>query len=99
MMTTRTPDPARLPEVMDLGAIASAFGMTRSGARRAVLRGEFGPYFRVGRRAFVRRDSMLDTFTAREVHTTPIGVAPVPVAPEWAMDLLRRGRRRPSKGG
>lgn len=86
--------PAVLAEVLDLGAVAAAFGMTRSGARRAVIRGDFGPYFNVGRRIFLRRESMLEAVKAREVTPTPRpGPPPVPEPPAWARDLLRRGSR------
>lgn len=89
------PDPTTLPEVMDLAAVATAFRMTRSGARRAVLRGDLGPYSRVGRRIFLRRVSVLDALKSREVVPPPRDPPPVPVAPEWARGLLRRGRRAP----
>lgn len=82
-------------DVLDLGALAVMFGMTRSGARRALLRGDLGPFFTVGRRLFVRRAAMLAAVQAREVSPEPRPEPlPVPVAPEWARDLLRRGGRR-----
>ena len=94
------PSPAALPEVLDLGAVALAFGMTRSGARRAVVRGDLGPYFTVGRRLFLRRDAMLAAVAARETVPTPRPAPPpVPVAPEWARTLLKRGPCRGSPRG
>lgn len=94
-MNGSLPSPATLPEVLDLGAIGAAFGMTRNGARRAVLRGDYGPYFTIGRRIFVRRESMLAAFKAREITATSrVGPLPVPEAPAWAVSLLKRGRRR-----
>lgn len=86
---------APVADVLDLGALAALFGMTRSGARRALLRGDLGPYFTVGRRLFVRRAAMLAAVQAREVTPQPRPEPlPVPVAPEWARDLLRRGGRQ-----
>gem|GEM_PF-4096647 len=88
-----------LPEVLDLGDVASAFHMTRSGARRAVLRGDFGPYSTIGRRVFLRRTSVLDTMVVRETKPTGrAGPPPVPEAPAWAKILLRRGRRSTATG-
>ncbi len=84
-------EPGPLPEVLDLAAVGRAFGLTRSGARRAVLRGELGPFFTVGRRMFLRRDSLLAAVAAREVTPAPAAPPPVPEAPEWASRLLRRG--------
>lgn len=87
------PSSTMLPDVLDLGAVAVAFGMTRSGARRAVLRGDLGPYSRIGRRVFLRRDSILSALKAREVTPAPRpGPPPIPAPPEWARALLRRGR-------
>jgi len=84
-------------EVVSLDALAAVFGMTASGARRAVLRGEFGPYFRVGRAMFLRRTSILAALAAREVDPGPPPDAPpIPEAPAWARESLRP-RRGPRK--
>jgi hypothetical protein len=82
-------------DVLDIAGIANEFRMTRSGARRALKRGDFGAYFLVGRRAFVRRASMLAAVAAREVTPAPRSPIPIPEAPEWAKALMRpraRGR-------
>jgi hypothetical protein len=84
---------AALPEVMLLPDLALALGVTPSAARRIVLRGEIGPYSRVGRRIVVRRAAFLAALEAREVRPEPPLPPPVPEAPEWAKELLRRGRR------
>ncbi|MCC6738415.1 MAG: hypothetical protein IT452_05170 [Planctomycetia bacterium] len=50
----------RIPDVLDLGVVCLLFGFkTRSGARRAVVSGDIGPFFRIGRRIFLRRESIL----------------------------------------
>ena len=87
-------DPAAIPEVLDLAAIGRLFGMTRSGARRVVLRGELGPHFTVGRRLFLLRKMMLAAIEKRQEHPAPRDPPPVPVPPPWAVALMRRGRRR-----
>lgn len=65
---------AALPEIMfcpDLGLALG--GITPSAARRAVLRGECGPYLRLGRRIAVRRESFLAALAEREQEATPSG--------------------------
>jgi hypothetical protein len=54
------------PEVLFLPDIAIVLQIGRSTARRAVLRGQLGPYIRVGRRIAVLRTSFLDALAARE---------------------------------
>jgi hypothetical protein len=59
---------AALPEVLlvpDLAAVLG--GLTPSATRRAVLRGDFGPFVRIGRRLAVRREALLDALAAREL--------------------------------
>jgi len=58
---------AALPEVLFVPDMALALGgITESAARRAVLRGECGPFLRIGRRLAVRRDAFLAALAARE---------------------------------
>lgn len=57
---------AALPEVMFVADVAVALQLSPSSVRRAVLRGECGPYFRVGRRLGVRRESFLNALARRE---------------------------------
>lgn len=81
---------ACLPEVLFLADLALALSVTPSAARRVLLRGDCGPYFRMGRRYAVRRTSFLAALSEREVHPTP---APMPQAPAWATELLSRKRK------
>ncbi|MBI3272219.1 MAG: hypothetical protein HYZ53_24720 [Planctomycetes bacterium] len=97
------PDPARaralgralLPEVLLSEDLALALGVSPSAARRAVLRGQCGPYVRLGRRLCVRRPAFLAALEARE--TTPLPPpGPVAVAPpqsEYVRLLMGRPRR------
>src|SRR5262245_37123079 len=84
---------AALPEILLIADLALAFRMTPSGTARAVHRGLFGPWGRVGRKIVLRRESVLATLRSREVAPPLISPAPIPVAPQWAKDLLARGRR------
>ena len=62
---------AALPEVLFIPDLALALQVSDSTARRAVLRGDCGPYFRFGRRLAVRRESFLDSLAARETPAWP----------------------------
>ena len=89
---------AALPEILFLPDLALALGMTPSAARRALLRGDCGPYFRVGRRYAVRRAAFLAALEARESQPEPAaGPPPVAKPPSWAEQLLSPKRKR--KGG
>ncbi|MEZ6010109.1 MAG: hypothetical protein R3F05_20430 [Planctomycetota bacterium] len=58
---------ATLPEILFSPDLALALGgVTPSAARRAVLRGECGPYLRLGRRIAVRREAFLAALAERE---------------------------------
>ena len=60
---------AALPEVLFVPDLALALGgVTESAARRTVLRGECGPYLRIGRRIAVRREAFLAALAGREQH-------------------------------
>lgn len=84
-----------LPEVLGDADISIVFGFASSkSGRRSILRGECGPYFRRGRRVYVLRTSFLAHLEAQAVVVTPRGPVPIPQAPEWARELLKRGRRR-----
>lgn len=84
---------AALPEVLLMRDLALALSMTASATRRLVMRGEVGPYTWIGRRIVVRREAFLKALAEREVCPVPPGPPPVPVAPEWARQLLARRRR------
>ena len=57
---------AALPQVMFVPDVSVALQMSPDAARRAILRGECGPYFRVGgRRLAVIRESFLDSLAQR----------------------------------
>lgn len=93
--STRTTPDARtrvdLPLVMLPADVAAALGLkSASAARRAILRGECGPYSRRGRRLLLRREAFLEALRARET-TPPMrgGEGPPPVPPRWAPALSR----------
>lgn len=60
---------AALPQILFVHDIGLALQISPSGARRAILRGECGPYLRVGRRLAVLRESFLTTLAKRSVAT------------------------------
>lgn len=75
-MTTKPYDRAvrraALPEVMFVEDVAIALLVQPDAARRAVLRGDCGPYFRLGRRMAVLRESFLAALAKREeAHCDP----------------------------
>lgn len=57
---------AALPQVMFVRDIGLALQLGPDAARRAILRGDCGPFFRVGRRLALRRDSFLAALASRE---------------------------------
>ena len=57
---------AALPQILLVPDIGLALQLSNHGARRAILRGECGPYFRVGRRLAVLRESFLAALTSRQ---------------------------------
>ena len=57
---------AALPQVMFVPDVALALQCSASAARQAILRGDCGPFFRMGRRLALRRDSFLAALAARE---------------------------------
>jgi len=57
---------ACLPELIDDETLALALRMSRRAARRELRQGRFGPYSRIGRRLFVRRESLLDAIASQE---------------------------------
>lgn len=70
---------ADLPEVLfvqDLCAVLG--GISPSAARRAVHRGECGPYLEIGRRLAVLRDSFLSALREREITVAPTTARPLP---------------------
>jgi hypothetical protein len=59
---------AALPEVLFTPDIRAALRLATDGAaRRAVRRGDCGPYLRLGRRLAVRRESFLRALASREI--------------------------------
>jgi len=67
---------AVLPEVLLAPDVSQLMGgVTDSAARRAILRGAFGPYVRIGRRLAVLRSSLLSHLQASAVAAEPPGGA------------------------
>jgi hypothetical protein len=58
---------AALPQVMFVPDLAIALQVGASAARRAVIRGDCGPFLRLGRRIAVRREAFLAALAAREI--------------------------------
>lgn len=56
---------AALPEILFIPDLALALQVSPPTARQAVVRGDCGPYFRVGRRLAVLRESFLAALAAR----------------------------------
>lgn len=57
---------AALPEVLFIPDVGLALQVGDSAARRAVLRGECGPYLRIGRRLAVLRETFLAALARRQ---------------------------------
>jgi hypothetical protein len=57
---------AALPELMFIPDVAVALCVGKPAARRLVLRGDCGPYIRVGRRLAVLRESFLQALESRQ---------------------------------
>lgn len=88
---------AVLPEVMGAPDVRVAFGLaTDSAARRAILRGEAGPYIRRGRRLCVLRSTFLAHLESQAITVAPRTPPPAPKPPAWAVDLLAGKRRGPA---
>jgi len=66
-----------LPEVLDARLLAELFGVSLPTVRRAMVRGDLGATFFLGKRRYVRRDEMIAALQARETTATD---APLP----WA---------------
>lgn len=86
-----------LPAVMLAEDVARVLGLkSASAARRAILRGECGPYLRRGRRLLLRREAFLAAFREREVdpaNPSPRGR----LRARWVARVVERtrsGRRR-----
>ena len=58
---------ACMPELLLVPDVALALSLSHSAARRAILRGDCGPYHRHGRRLAVLRESFLAALEARQV--------------------------------
>lgn len=78
---------ALLPELMNTEDVAVALGVSLPTARRAMLRGDLGSTFFVGRRRYVRRAELLAAI--EDLERAPAGEAPV-----WAQRVgaALRGR-------
>jgi len=73
---------AALPEILFVPDVGLAFGLVLSAARKAILRGDCGPYLRIGRRLAVRRESFLAALRGQEID---------PRTPQRPIAVLRRG--------
>lgn len=58
---------ADLPLLLFVPDIAAATRVRESAARKAVLRGDYGAYLRLGRRLALRRETFLAALKAREI--------------------------------
>jgi hypothetical protein len=57
-----------LPEILDARHLAGLFGVSLPTIRRAMVRGDLGATFFLGKRRYVRRDEMLAALRAREAN-------------------------------
>ncbi len=73
---------AALPEILFVPDVGLVYGLTDSAARKAILRGDCGPYVRIGRRLAVRRESFLAALEANEID---------PRSPLPYLAVLRKG--------
>lgn len=62
---------AALPQILFVEDIGLALRLGHAATRRAILRGECGPYFRQGRRLAVLRDSFLAALAHRQESAHP----------------------------
>ncbi len=83
---------ADLPHVLFVKDLMVIFDLTAGAIVKAFHRGEFGPYFYVGIRLAVRRESLLATFKAREI-TPPGTTPPTTTRPTPDQDFLEKIRR------
>jgi hypothetical protein len=89
---------AALPEILLVPDVALALGVKHSAARKAILRGDCGPFIRVGRRLGVLRDSFLETLAARQQEPErPPSRPEIPAPKPEYLQLLQSRKRRPRK--
>lgn len=62
---------AALPQILFVPDVAVALQVGKDAARRAILRGECGPYLRVGRRLAVLKESFLAALASRQTGPGP----------------------------
>lgn len=91
-------DRARLPEVLRVEDVAAVLGVKASAARKAVARGDCGPFVRLGRRMLVRRESFLASLAARESAPPPAPSRIVPPKPKPEFVALLHGRGSCARG-
>ena len=58
---------AALPEVLRDEDVSLVTGQSRPATRKAIIRGDFGRWGRVGRQLLIRRDEFLAALAAREI--------------------------------
>jgi hypothetical protein len=81
---------ASLPELLFVPDLCAALGgISGSAVRRAVHRGECGPFLYVCGRIAVRRESFLAALKEREIHPEPRRDASCPPGTERYAALLR----------
>jgi hypothetical protein len=84
------------PVLLFLDALAPVLGLASASATRRYVLREGVPFVRIGRRMAVRASTLDAWLAERETvaEGAPAGPPPVPEAPAWARDLLRRRRKR-----
>lgn len=92
---------ADLPHVLFVKDLMVIFDLTGGAIVKALHRDDYGPYFYVGGRLAVLRESLLATFKAREI--TPSGAtsppATRPTPDRDFLDKLRKGKPRRARKG
>ena len=85
---------ADLPVLLFVRDLARGLHVSEGGARKMILRGECGPYSRMGRRLVVRREAFLEALEAREKHPKPAsGGSPRSRPDREFLRKLKRGQR------
>ena len=81
-----------LSGILFVSDLAQVLQLTPGAIRKMLHRGELGPYFYIGRRLAVRRESLIATLKAREI--TPPGTNPPPATrPTPDREFLKKLRK------
>lgn len=77
-----------LPELLATEDVALVLRVGVSAAQKAISAGTLGPYSRIGRRIYVRREVLLEAIRSQEV-SAPLRLLPVPPPPSPRSNIIR----------